>query len=353
MSIEKDGHFQEFKRTPFDAEHQEKLLEDWIENNPDSLLDNMKLLPIGRQVLTNLGSYIDLLCLDREGNAVVIELKRGRTPRDTLAQALEYASFIADLDADQIEGILKTYTNDEATSLTEYHRATFNLDPEEAVAFNKKQLIIIVGQNVTSEIRQTSSYLRARGIDVKCVEFSFFQSDDGRSLFSQDTVIGDEPLSSQRITSGTRSYLNENSFLQSIDDFGKPVYKNIIDYTQTKETLKLEWHISSFSVSVIIGDYWLRIYYCYIPETKFGQSIATYFWGQAALNHYTNIPEDVLQSIQSEMLESGLFTPAGMNLKCMIDRKMSESEIDKLIYFIDKIEKTVLKYGLNDDESGD
>lgn len=48
---------------------------------------------IGRQVNTNLGTTIDLLALDGTGDVVVVELKRDRTPRDTLAQALEYASF--------------------------------------------------------------------------------------------------------------------------------------------------------------------------------------------------------------------------------------------------------------------
>jgi RecB family endonuclease NucS len=158
MGIEDKGSFREFKKIPFDISHEEKLLEDWIENNPASLLDDQALLPIGRQVLTNLGSYIDLLCLDREGNAVVVELKRDRTPRDTLAQALEYASFIADLDSDQMESILRTYTNDEVTSLAEYHRESFKLETNEAVAFNKRQSIVIVGQNVTREIRQTSNF---------------------------------------------------------------------------------------------------------------------------------------------------------------------------------------------------
>ena len=60
----------------------------WLEKNPESIVEDGALLIIGRQIATNLGSYIDLLALDREGNTAILELKRDRTPRDTIAQAL-------------------------------------------------------------------------------------------------------------------------------------------------------------------------------------------------------------------------------------------------------------------------
>ena len=106
--VDPDGKFREYVPTPFQIEHREAILEDWLEENPDGILEDGKLLVIGRQINTNLGSTIDLLCLDRDGGAVVIELKRDRTPRDTLAQALEYASFAEQLTADQLEGILQS-----------------------------------------------------------------------------------------------------------------------------------------------------------------------------------------------------------------------------------------------------
>lgn len=114
FDIQSDGNFSEYVRTPFQVDHEEAVLEGWLESNPDGIVEDGRILIIGRQVSTNLGGYIDLLGVDREGDIVVVELKRDRTPRDTIAQSLEYASFAERLDTDQLEEILRSYLNDES-----------------------------------------------------------------------------------------------------------------------------------------------------------------------------------------------------------------------------------------------
>ena len=108
--IGENDKFKEFSQTPFQANHEEAILENWLETNPDGILEDGDLLIIGRQVSTNLGSIIDLLGIDRQGDVVVLELKRDRTPRETLAQALEYASFVENLDTAQLEKILQSFS---------------------------------------------------------------------------------------------------------------------------------------------------------------------------------------------------------------------------------------------------
>jgi RecB family endonuclease NucS len=67
----------------------EATLEQYLERDP-SLLGE-RLLVIGRQVHTPHGKFIDLLAMDGEGNLHVLELKRDKTPRDVVAQVLDYA----------------------------------------------------------------------------------------------------------------------------------------------------------------------------------------------------------------------------------------------------------------------
>ncbi|MBN1424162.1 hypothetical protein JXA88_06365 [Candidatus Fermentibacteria bacterium] len=77
FGIESDGRFREYFTKPFQAGHEERVLEGWLESNPDGIVEDGRLLIVGRQVGTNLGSIIDLLALDREGDKDSFALRSG------------------------------------------------------------------------------------------------------------------------------------------------------------------------------------------------------------------------------------------------------------------------------------
>jgi hypothetical protein len=68
----------------------EKTLEDMIQR--DSRILSSEWMLIGRQEYTSYGGCIDLLAIAPDGSLVLIELKRDRTPREVIAQALDYAT---------------------------------------------------------------------------------------------------------------------------------------------------------------------------------------------------------------------------------------------------------------------
>ena len=73
----------------------EQLLEDTLVANPNLLLDGLTL--VGRQMPTE-GGPLDLLGVDGDGRLVVFELKRGTLSRDAVAQVIDYASDLDDMD---------------------------------------------------------------------------------------------------------------------------------------------------------------------------------------------------------------------------------------------------------------
>ena len=85
----------------------EDRLEEWIAQ--DASLLGLDLLIIGRQVRTPTSGRIDLLAIDEDGDIVVLELKRDKTPREVVAQGLDYASWVAGLLPGQIEEIAQDY----------------------------------------------------------------------------------------------------------------------------------------------------------------------------------------------------------------------------------------------------
>ncbi len=82
----------------------ERRLEDWIARDASLLADGLTI--VGRQVHLD-GGFLDLLAIDWRDRWVVIELKRGRLYRDALAQALDYASSIARIAADELDELLR------------------------------------------------------------------------------------------------------------------------------------------------------------------------------------------------------------------------------------------------------
>ena len=85
----------------------EQQLEDMIVG--DSSILSSEWMLIGRQEVTSHGGRLDLLAIAPDASLVLIELKRDRTARDTMAQALDYASWVEGLTADKIAQIYQRF----------------------------------------------------------------------------------------------------------------------------------------------------------------------------------------------------------------------------------------------------
>jgi len=345
FSIQEDGKFKEFSRSSFDADHEESVLESWLENNSDAILEDGKLLLIGRQVVTNLGGVIDLLGIDREGNTVVIELKRDRTPRDTLAQALEYASFVEELGTEQIEEIFQHYVNEQVPNLAGYHKSYFDLASDEVVSFNKEQRIVLVGQRISGEIRQTASFLRGKGLRVTCLEFSYFQANDGKHLLSCDIVVGKEPAKIKRLSSGTLPAVSRETFISSLDGNGRMFFERILRFAAEKSFL-LRWGSKGFSMSVDKAGMYVPICYGYPPAAVFRQSLYTALAGQGGASHKLEGIEKKIERLWSEALATGLFHPAGRELKVLVNRAFGDTEVQIVVDWLDRLARTMETHDL-------
>ena len=84
----------------------EEQIESALESAPELL--GTDALIIGRQTQTPSGP-LDLLALDGDAQLVVIEIKRNRTPREVLAQTIDYAAWVATLTFDKVESIYAKY----------------------------------------------------------------------------------------------------------------------------------------------------------------------------------------------------------------------------------------------------
>jgi hypothetical protein len=153
----------------------EKELEEALQSNIEILNNNW--LIIGRQVITNFGKYIDLLAVDRNESMIILELKRNKTPREVVAQALEYASYIETLVTVDIIDIYKNYTDKytkSAKSLDEAFKEKFGVDLDEE-NLNNSHKIVIVATEMDSSTERIISYLDKSNIPLFIVFFKVFE----------------------------------------------------------------------------------------------------------------------------------------------------------------------------------
>ena len=345
FSVGSDGDFTEYEQLPFEVEHEESVLEEWLESNPDKILENGQILIIGRQVRTDLGGFIDLLGVDREGNVVVVELKRDRTPRGVLAQALEYAAFAARLDMDALEGILRVHEHDESLSLADCHRECFSVGQSEAVAFNKDQHIVVVGQQVTPAIRQTAAFLGSKGIHVTCVEFTFFEAAGGGRLLSQEIVVGREHAKPRRVTSEPLPVVSEDDFLKRCDEHGKGVFSRILELARSR-SMSINWGTKGFSMGVDIEGARVVICYAYPPAAVFKQTLYTALRDRAGIERKTSVPAEAIDRLRNAAAATRLFAPAGQELKCLINREFTDDEVDALVAWCESAAQAIVEHGL-------
>ncbi len=187
------------KELPQTKLKQEKMLEedleDWIEKKP--LILGEPLLIIGRQVLIpEVKDRLDLLGVDPQGNAVVIELKRGKLKDPVDMQALRYASYISKWSYEDFESQAKNYfgkVGDDDFNFNEVYE-TFCAEAgiDEPPDLNTDQRIIIVGSEVKEKLGSVALWLRDHDVDIKVIEVLVFK--EGESLLMQPQVIVPMPV---------------------------------------------------------------------------------------------------------------------------------------------------------------
>lgn len=133
----------------------EQLLEDMIVASPRILSDEWML--IGRQEDTGLGGRIDLLAIAPDGGLVLIELKRDRTPRDIVAQALDYASWVEKLEPEDIAAIYRKFRGAGADLGADF-RERFGQDLDED-SLNESHQLVIVASSLDDSTERIVSYL--------------------------------------------------------------------------------------------------------------------------------------------------------------------------------------------------
>lgn len=155
----------------------EERLEALIEQDPGILGD--RLMIIGRQVRTDFGGRIDLLAIDADGNLQVLELKKDKTPRDVVAQALDYGLWVKSLSNDAVRKLFDEYSK-VSQSFDVAYETTFGFAPPEDI--NSAHQLTVVAAEIDAATERIIEYLAAYTVPINVLFFRYFEDGDRQYL---------------------------------------------------------------------------------------------------------------------------------------------------------------------------
>ena len=153
----------------------EKDLHEFLKRDP-SLLGE-RLLVIGSEVITPYGSRLDLLAIDADGNLNLLELKRDKTPREVVAQVLDYGSWASTLSRDDIIDMATKHLDQPFEAAFE---DVFGSAPPDEL--NGDLSLTIVAAELDASSERIVNYLRDFGVPINAVFFSYLEDDNRRYL---------------------------------------------------------------------------------------------------------------------------------------------------------------------------
>jgi len=183
----KDGKLEKFEKISVDKE---KKIEDFIETHTNVLGED--IFVIGRQVSTPVG-IPDIVGVDKNGNLVIAELKKGLPARKIVAQILDYAVWGEDLRYDDLNKIAK---EKHLVGFPDLYKKFEKMHGNIPDPFNQYQRLYIISEEFDLKTVEICRYLKRNGIDISCIEINFHKSGE-HEIVDINLIVGSEETKSE------------------------------------------------------------------------------------------------------------------------------------------------------------
>lgn len=170
-------------------------IEEWIAKDTQILGEKLLIIQKEFNGFDKTNERPDLLGLDKEGNIVVIELKRDDSGKDANWQAIKYASYCSTLTTENIIDMYSSYLEDikdisiPDKDIASGEIAKFLNTSVEDLNLNSKQRIILVATKYRKEVLATAMWLLDNDIDIKCVSIQPYKDEKTSSFYIVPTII--------------------------------------------------------------------------------------------------------------------------------------------------------------------
>jgi len=158
-----------------DLKGKEKDLENLLASHLGELyIEDGQLMPIFQE--RQWQEEPDLCALDKNGNLIIFELKRGIVQGDTTIQIMRYAQSFGQKSYSELNRIFQNYKNTEE-ELRKVHAETFGLEDAllEEGQFNRRQKLVIVGSSSDHSLIEAVEYWKSKKLDIDFLPYRFYK----------------------------------------------------------------------------------------------------------------------------------------------------------------------------------
>jgi len=164
-------------------------IERWVMESPEILGEELYILTNEFSGFDRTNERLDILAIDKEGNLVIVELKRDDSGKTVELQAIKYAAYCSTLTIDEVIKIHKEYLKDENLSYGDVKKRIEEFTEKELESISDRPRIIIASRSFRPEVTATVLWLRKFGIDISCVKFTVYDLNNDEIAIESSVVI--------------------------------------------------------------------------------------------------------------------------------------------------------------------
>ena len=150
----------------------------------------------------------------------------------------------------------------------------------------------------------------------------------------------------RRVASEPLPVVSQDDFLKRCDEHGKGVFSRILEFAR-RRSMSINWGAKGFSMGVQVDGTRVVVCYAYPPAAVFKQTLYTALHDRAGIERKTTASAETIDQLRDAAEATGLFAPAGRELKCLIDRAFTDDEVDALVAWCESVAQAIVGHGAN------
>ena len=210
------------------------------------LFEDEALMPIFQE--RALQAEADLYALNKDGDLIIFELKRGFAGEEAMLQVLRYSQVAGQWTYTQLEKKYALYCSSKGLPeqlLAEAHRESFNLDrPLIPSEFNRRQNLIVAGNAANDSLINAVRYWKSKGLPVDFIPYRVYEI--GKEYYFEFFALPFDrhmnPASIKGVLFDTNRSYDEDSIWEMIENKRVAAYGDaqyVVEYLNPKDIVFL------------------------------------------------------------------------------------------------------------------